>query len=147
VIVIPERIPTLPQLALNGKCDLQRWMISPELTARLIIMAERAPFPLSIFSGHRSAKKQLSLAAEGRPAAPVDVSTHTSCPATGADVTPNVAITRVVQAQFGEAAVLAGLRWGGGSPCDPETGIPSDWRHVDLGPRGRAFELGCQPVV
>lgn len=36
--------------------------------------------------------------------------------------------------QFGLAANLAGLRWGGGSTVD-DTGVPSDWNHLDLGPR------------
>jgi len=111
-------------------------MISVELSNRLMVMANRAPFALSIISGFRTAEKQRALAAEGRPTADVDRSTHTTCPATGADLLPAVARTLVVQAQFGEAAVIAGLRWGGGSPVDPNTGIPSDWNHVDLGPRG-----------
>lgn len=37
--------------------------------------------------------------------------------------------------ELGVAAVENGLRWGGGSPRDPETGIPRDWNHVDTGPR------------
>lgn len=130
--MIPEAIPKEESSA----CGLsERWLISDELSRRLVQMAARAPFRIQIISGHRSAEKQRALAAEGRPTASVDRSTHTSCPSTGADVWPGIAVTRVVQAMLGEAAVIAGLRWGGGSPVDPETGIPSDWNHVDLGPR------------
>jgi len=127
--MIPERI--------TGEwCDLsRRWLIHPELARRLVTLAARAPFPVQIISGYRSPAKQKALRQEGRPAAPVDLSTHTSCPATGADVWPGVAVTRVVQAQLGEAGVIAGLRWGGGSPVDPSTGIPTDWNHFDMGPR------------
>jgi len=136
--VIPQKIPVPDLLEDVDKaiCGLAgRWMITEDLSRRLSFMAERLPFGLSIISGHRTASKQLQLGAEGRPTAQVDRSTHTSCPATGADLWPGVAVTRVVQATFGEAAVVAGLRWGGGSPIDPDTGIPSDWNHVDLGPR------------
>lgn len=127
--MLPERIG-------GDWCDLsRRWLLHPELARRLVTMAAKAPFPIQIISGYRSPAKQQALRYEGRPAAPVDKSTHTSCPATGADVWPGVAVTRVVQAQLGEAGVIAGLRWGGGSPVDPSTGIPSDWNHFDMGPR------------
>lgn len=112
-----------------------RWQISCELARRLTQLAGMLEFPIQIISGYRSPAKQRALAAEGRPTAPVDRSTHTSCPATGADVWPGIAVTRVVQARLGTQARLAGLRWGGGSPVDPGTGIPSDWNHLDLGPR------------
>jgi len=98
-------------------------------------MAKKAPFPIQIISGYRSPEKQRQLKYEGRPAAPVDLSTHTACPSQGADIWPGIAVTRVVQAQLGEAGVTSGLRWGGGSPVDPSTGIPSDWNHFDLGRR------------
>lgn len=126
---IPEKIGDDP-CSLSG-----RWLICPRLAERLVAMASRLPFPVQIISGYRTPEHQLALGREGRPVAAVDRSTHTSCPATGADIWPGVAVTRVVQATMGEAAVVAGLRWGGGSPVDPNTGIPSDWNHVDLGPR------------
>lgn len=129
-------------------CDLvARWQIHPVLAARILDMLrpEVGPFGylgLSIISGARSRSDQARLEAEGRPAAPFDLSTHANedasgCPrlATGADLRPGVESVRTVQAQFGYAALLSFLRWGGGSPIDPETGIPSDWNHVDLGPR------------
>ena len=126
---LPEKIELDP----CGIAD--RWMLSSELSERLVLMASFLPFPIQIISGYRSPEKQRALGREGRPVALVSKSTHTSCPATGADLWPGIAKTRVVQATFGEAAVRAGLRWGGGSPVDPQTGIPSDWNHVDLGPR------------
>lgn len=126
----------LPEPINGDVCGLmRRWLISRELATRLVRGASFLPFSISIMSGYRSPEKQRALKEEGRPAAPVDRSTHTSCPATGADLWPNIAKTRVVQATMGEAMVRAGLRWGGGSPVDPATGIPSDWNHFDLGPR------------
>ena len=129
--MLPEKIDPLVD-----PCWLvDRWLISWELANRLTRAASYLPFPISIISGYRSPQKQEALRREGRPTADVDRSTHTSCPATGADVWPSIAKTRVVQATLGEALVRAGLRWGGGSPVDPRTGIPSDWNHADLGPR------------
>jgi len=121
----------------NGDpCQLAtKWKISPRLANNLLLMASRLEFPVQIISGYRSPTKQRALAAEGRPTAPVDRSTHTSCPATGADVWPGIAVTTLIQARLGAEAVISGLRWGGGSPVDPQTGIPSDWNHMDLGPR------------
>lgn len=117
-------------------CGLaSRWGISVELAQRLYRVAGEVPYSLLIISGFRTAEEQEALRQEGRPAAPDDVSTHRSCPATGADVWPGIGITGAVKAQLGAAAGRAGLRWGGGSPIDPDTGIPSDWNHLDLGPR------------
>jgi len=70
----------------------------------------------------------------GRPTAPVALSTHTTCPATGADIRLGFAPTRVQQAIWGRIATMNGLRWGGGGEVD-DGGIPLDWQHVDLGPR------------
>lgn len=128
--MIPERIEPL-----GDPCGLvDRWMISQELAERLTQASSFLPFPIQIISGYRSPQKQEALRREGRPTADVDKSTHTSCPATGADVWPGIAVTRVVQATLGEALVRAGLRWGGGSPVD-SGGMPSDWNHADLGRR------------
>jgi len=113
---------------------LTRWMIHPDLARALYKMAARAPFGISIISGYRTPDQQEALKREGRPAADPSVSTHLSCPAGGADVRLDVAVTDAVKATFGRLAVEAGLRWGGGSPVD-QNGIPSDWNHVDLGPR------------
>jgi len=117
-------------------CELQRrWKLAFQLATRIVTVAARLPFPLSIISGFRTAQQQQRLGTAGRPTAAVDRSTHTSCPSTGADLWPTVVATNEVKATMGLQIVQAGLRWGGGSPPDPRTMIPSDWNHVDLGPR------------
>lgn len=124
---------------LNSESDpcriSSRWLVAPEVVRRLLSAADRLPFPISIISGHRSIERQNQLRAAGRPTAANDTSTHLTCPATGADLRLGTAVTNVTKAVFGQAVMQAGLRWGGGSPVDPQTGIPSDWNHVDLGPR------------
>lgn len=140
VPLIPEAIPLdLDQKAVCGLSD--RWLISGELASRLIRMnqysIEYFGYRWQIISGFRSRSKQLQLKAEGRPAADPDRSTHCSCPATGADVWPTTGALgneNDMKAQLGHCARLSGLRWGGGSPPD-KNGIPSDWNHLDLGPR------------
>lgn len=130
----------LPQTLNGAQCFelVERWGISPELAVRLMLMADtfhrRTNSGLRIISGWRSPDEQRELAAEGRPAARDDLSTHRSCPATGADLAPELAVTPSVKLLFGEAAMMSGLRWGGGSPRDGD-GLPTDWNHVDLGPR------------
>jgi len=111
------------------------WGISEDLALRVINGASRLEFPVSIISGLRSNEEQNALRRSGRPAADNVRSTHLSCPATGVDLMPQIAVVNVVKARLGTEMHLAGLRWGGGSPVDPETGIPSDWNHFDLGPR------------
>lgn len=130
----------IPQ-SINGTDCLSlvdRWGIAGELAVRLMLMADnfqrRTGAGLSIISGFRSSAEQRELEAAGRPAAPDELSTHRSCPATGADLRPELAVTTSVKILFGEAAAMSGLRWGGGSPLDGD-GIPTDWNHVDLGPR------------
>jgi len=120
----------------DAACELvRRWKIAPLLAFRLVAMAVRLPFPIAIISGFRTRSQQDKLGKAGRPTADFDRSTHTQCPASGADVWPTIAASSEVQATMGLAAVESGLRWGGGSPVDPRTLIPSDWNHVDLGPR------------
>ena len=133
--MIPE--PITPGATETQVCELShRWMIAYSLALKLYHVASRCPFPLSIISGYRTPEHQLQLMNDpDRPAIHPDISTHCDCPATGADLWPGIAITRVVKAEFGKAVVISGLRWGGGSPVDPATGIPSDWNHVDQGPR------------
>jgi len=99
------------------------------------MLQERIPFPIQIISGYRTAEQQEQLKREGARTAPDELSTHRSCPATGADLWPEVTPTNPVKATLGTNARLVGLRWGGGSDVDPQTGIPSDWNHFDLGPR------------
>lgn len=115
--------------------------ISLELARRLVKMAQEPhlPFRLSIISGYRDCRKQDELERAGKTSLPCcssgrrPCSTHTTVPATGADLWPSVAPTSAVKAHFGRAAAFAGLRWGGGSPRDAD-GFPVDWNHVDLGP-------------
>ena len=117
-------------------CELvQYWGITTELAQRLELLASQLEFPLSVISGARSSAQQNALRRQGEPAADNDKSTHLSCPATGVDVWPGVTVTRYVKARLGAEARRVGLRWGGNSPVDRQTGIPSDWNHLDLGPR------------
>jgi hypothetical protein len=115
------------------------WGISYELAVKVAAVLEQAELELGrtarIISGFRTCEKQMELAAAGRPAVACGVSTHTSCPATGVDLSIGALPTNVMKATLGRIAVFHGLRWGGGSLIDPQTGIPSDWNHFDLGPR------------
>jgi len=130
--LIPEQIPVLE----DELCSFSlRWGISDELANRLAMMQWDVEFPVSIISGLRQASEQDALRRQGRPTADNDKSTHLACPATGADVMPQIGITNAVKARLGAEGVRAGMRWGGGGPVDPETGIPRDWNHFDLGPR------------
>lgn len=120
-------------------CDIsERWQVDLDTIERIQLAS--ADFVAEtgrvvwIISGYRSREEQASLRRGGRPTAPDDVSTHRSCPATGVDVSLGLGATRVMRAIWGRVVVLNGLRWGGGSPVD-DGGIPSDWQHVDRGPR------------
>ncbi len=122
-----------------------RWGITTSLALKIICLSGLLEFPIAIISGARSREDQARLEAEGRPTAPFDLSTHadeerdgSSRFATGVDIRPQIAAVNVVRARLGAEATFLGLRWGGGSPIDPQTGIPSDWNHLDLGPRGSA---------
>lgn len=131
-LLIDDRDPELLQ-----KLTGPPWSLSCELAERLIFVArkwnEAATAPIAIISGYRTPERQRELIEEGRPAAPVGLSTHTTCPATGADLRiPHDSVA--FKWFFGATVEAAGLRWGGGSPKD-DIGIPSDWNHVDLGPR------------
>jgi len=128
----------IPQLvtAVTDPCDIiRRWKVTPEVAARAVLLVRSIPFEASIISGYRTPARQEELRRQGRPAADPNVSNHTRCPATALDWRISVTPTDSAKAEFGRAAVAAGFRWGGGSPVDPNTGIPSDWNHVDLGPR------------
>lgn len=120
-------------------CDITtRWRVDPNLAQRLAVVGFRFETEtgreLFILSGFRTPEEQRELERQGRPTAPVDRSNHTICPARAADVwAPG--LTDAMKATLGRIAIEAGLRWGGGSPVDPQTGIPSDWNHLDLGPR------------
>ena len=135
--MIPQPIPVRASVSLEEFCNwVARWGIHPQLGRMLQNMQANFPTTLSITSGKRTADEQDALRDAGRPTAPNNLSTHLDCPwATGADLSAGVAADPAVKIALGLAASLAGLRWGGGSPVDPETGIPSDWNHVDMGPR------------
>jgi hypothetical protein len=117
----------------------RRFRLAPALAVPLfysLCQAERETgLSWTVISGYRTQETQDRLRREGRPAASDACSTHRTLPATGADVRVATFPTRAVKATWGRIAVLHGLRWGGGSPL--EDGIPSDWNHVDLGPRCR----------
>lgn len=134
--MLPQLLPLPSDPA--AVCQLAtRWRIAVPLSEGLARMQESMPgVQLQITSGFRSREEQIALRDAGRPAIDPKVSTHCSCPATGADLSfSNLSPGNVEKAYFGAAATAAGLRWGGGSPVDPSTGIPQDWNHVDLGPR------------
>jgi len=135
--MIPQTIPLLAVADLETFCGFtSRWGISPELGRKLQVLQDNFPTPLQIISGSRTPEQQDALRESGRPTAPNELSTHLDCPlATGADLTLNLITGNRQKIALGLAASLAGLRWGGGSQVDPETGIPQDWNHVDLGPR------------
>ena len=130
----------LPQ-SFDGESNVcaiaERWGIAVELAFKLVKMAGSIPVGLTIYSGLRSSAHQDQLRREGRPAADNDRSTHLACPATGADVRFTLGAANIEsqsRVQFGLAATLVGLRWGGGGPVDSSS-IPVDWNHLDLGPR------------
>lgn len=125
---------------LGDPCELaRRWRVRLDVMQRVVRAAAqlerelgREPF---IISGFRTEQEQRRLRQRGRPAADPSVSTHTSCPATGVDISIGFGVTTAMRATFGRIVSDVGLRWGGGSPPDQDTGIPADWNHVDLGPR------------
>ena len=126
-------------LAGRDACELARkWGVTPGVmqrivqAANLIQMQTRAP--VWITSGYRTREQQERLKVMGRPTAPDSVSTHRSCPATGVDISLGALPTREKKQVWGALVQLEGLRWGGGSQLD-EHGIPSDWQHIDAGPR------------
>lgn len=131
--MISEEIPV--PASQDQICRLMdHWIISPVLAVKLVAMAQLVPFQLAIISGFRTRERQMELIQEGRPATSPDKSTHCSCPATGVDLQiVGMEPGPYEKALFGEAAIRSGLRWGGGSPLVDN--IPSDWNHVDLGPR------------
>lgn len=135
--MIPQPIPSRDEATLEEFCNwVARWGIDARLGRALQTMQANFPTTLSIISGARTTEQQDALRADGRPTAANEVSTHLDCPsATGADLSTGTGVDNGVKIALGLAASLAGLRWGGGSHVDHDTGIPSDWNHVDLGPR------------
>lgn len=91
---------------------------------------------VSIISGSRTKAEQDALRRKGRPTADDELSTHRSCPSTGADVSLGFSPVVSEKWAWGRIVVMNGLRWGGGSELDANS-MPTDWQHVDLGPRAR----------
>jgi len=89
--------------------------------------------PVWIISGSRTRWEQLHLRRSGRPAAADERSTHRTCPATGVDISLGSLPSAEKKRFWGQMVESSGLRWGGGSEL--RDGIPSDWQHVDRGPR------------
>lgn len=116
-----------------------RWGVRPDVMDIVWRSALQLEFETGrtvwIISGFRTRVEQRELERAGRPTAPDELSTHRSCPATGVDVWLGPLPSNLLKATWGRIAFFNGLRWGGGGPIDPETGIPKDWAHVDLGPR------------
>lgn len=137
---LPETINTTfaPDAMARAMCVTQdKWKLSRAFVEKTYQLAAMLPFQIALISGFRTERSQNELRARGRPTADNDKSTHLSCPATGGDF--RIALTdNSAKLAFGTAATSIGFRWGGGSPIDPETGIPSDWNHLDLGPRQSA---------
>lgn len=131
--MIPQRVD--PQSTAEQLCAFaDKWRIDVRLALGLHRMAQVFPHPLMMVSGFRTPAEQEALP----DGAPVDVSTHTSCPATGADLQvvgwnkQNAPLE--IRLVFAGTARAAGLRVGGGSKIDSD-GVASDWNHVDLGRR------------
>ena len=123
------------------------WGVSLELARKLQMLG--ADFEavglglLTIISGFRTCEQQAELERSGRPAAACGLSTHTTCPATGADVwaasVDSTSATDGVKLALVALAERHGLRVGGGGPTRAN-GLPVDWNHLDLGPRQRGAQ-------
>ena len=132
----PSQEPVTPDFL----CDISsRWLVDPGVMAMVLIAAAEFSRITGrdawIISGYRTKKEQDRLRKAGRPAALDRLSTHRSCLATGVDVDLGFGVNNALKVVWGTSVVFAGLRWGGGSGIDAETGIPVDWAHVDAGPR------------
>ena len=126
-------------LAGKDPCELARkWGVDLGTMSRLVLSAEdfqrETLGEASIISGWRTKREQETLGRSGRPAAPDNLSTHRSCPATGADIGFSRFLVTTEKHIWGRIVFMNGLRWGGGSELDDEL-IPLDWHHIDRGPR------------
>ena len=125
-------------IELSDPCVLANtWGVDADVMTRVFRAAQLysnfTRSPVWIISGARTRLEQMALGRRGRPAAPDALSTHRSCPATGVDISLGAMASTEKKRFWGQMAEANGLRWGGGSPVDD--GIPSDWQHVDRGPR------------
>ena len=120
-------------------CELaRRWKVDPWVMQRVWLSAidyeNETAGAVWIISGHRTVAQQNELRRQGRPTADNDRSTHLSCPATGVDVSIAVAPVRAQIWIWGRIVRMNGLRWGGDSKLH-EAGYPTDFGHIDKGPR------------
>ena len=128
------------RIDLENWCELAgRWGVSEDTMRRVAYSAQRYALEtggrlVHIVSGFRTAAQQDALRRRGRPAAPNNLSTHLSCPATGVDIDLGFGPTGFQKVTWGRIVGMNGLRWGGGGPVG-EGLIPVDWQHVDMGPR------------
>lgn len=132
-------MPVREVITLSDPCVLSNtWGVDQDVMDRVFRAAELyenfTRSPVWIISGARTRFEQFELGRAGRPAARDDLSTHRSCPATGVDVSLGSWPSTEKKRFWGQMAEVSGLRWGGGSPRD-SNGIPTDWPHVDRGPR------------
>lgn len=141
---MPERErltrPSQEPVTADFLCGIaSRWLVEPGVMAMVLeAAAEFSRYTgrdVWIISGYRTKEEQDRLRKAGRPTARDDLSTHRSCLASGVDVDLGFGVNNALKVVWGTSAVFAGLRWGGGSEVDADTGIPVDWAHVDGGPR------------
>lgn len=121
-------------------CELaNRWRVRADVMELVARSAAQLEFETRrtvwIISGFRTSAEQRALEKADRPTAPDELSTHRSCPSTGVDIWLGPLPSNLLKVTWGRIVTFNGLRWGGGGPIDPETGIPNDWAHVDKGPR------------
>ena len=132
-------IPT--RIAPEANCEriaglASQWKLDAVLALKLHLLAPQLPFGISIISDYRTADEQAALAKKpGVTAARDDLSTHRSCPPTGADIKVHVPLTDAVKRKIGAAAAQVGLRWGGGARRENGIPIGNEWAHLDMGPR------------
>jgi len=96
-------------------CDLsERWGLELRFSAKLLLAAKdfeaETRRAVEITSGSRTRAEQEALRRSGRPAARDEVSTHRSCPATGADISLGFLPVRVHKQIWGRILFMNGLR-------------------------------------
>ena len=133
-------MPEREVLTDGGVCELaHRWGVSVDVVERVRLAAQdfltETGRQVWIVSGFRTVAEQNRLRRQGRPTADNDRSTHLSCPATGVAISLGARPSNFLKATWGRFTLIHGLRWGGGGAVDPDSFIPLDWQHVDVGPR------------
>lgn len=131
--------PSSEVIAIFSPCEIAtRWGVDLRVMSALHTAAvefeQETGRQVRIHSGYRTKAEQDALRARGRPAADDSKSTHRSCPATGVDITLGIWPNVTLKAIWARILRMNGLRMGGGSPLGPDH-LPTDWQHVDAGPR------------